>query len=149
MIGLKFSKISTQNLRVPLKMSFLRKQESISFWHNWTPAYAGVTNLELLEVALRIILTLCIMLYACLPQAGALRYFQEVFSQHIESDDSSPFPDHPEFTTHRIFLVLYPRISWERIIGFYFVFVLFLFLLNFTKHGKSKIRFKLISSFLS
>ena len=31
-------------------MSFLRKQESISSWHNWTPACAGVTNWELLEV---------------------------------------------------------------------------------------------------
>ena len=34
-------------------MSFLRKQESIRFLNYWTPAFAGVTNLELLEVPLR------------------------------------------------------------------------------------------------
>jgi hypothetical protein len=33
-------------------MSFLRKQESISFLNYWTPAFAGVTNWELLEVPL-------------------------------------------------------------------------------------------------
>jgi hypothetical protein len=42
--------------------------------------------------------TLCTMRYACLPQAGALRYFQKVFSHHIEGNDGSPFSDHPEFT---------------------------------------------------
>ena len=34
-------------------MSFLRKQESITSRHNWTPACAEVTNWELLEVLLR------------------------------------------------------------------------------------------------
>ena len=33
-------------------MSFLRKQESINFWHYWTPVCAGVINWELLEVLL-------------------------------------------------------------------------------------------------
>ncbi len=37
-------------LRLPLRMSFLRKQETISSQNHWTPAFAGVTNLELLEV---------------------------------------------------------------------------------------------------
>ena len=41
-------------LRQPLKMSFLRKQESRSLRNNWTPAFAGVTNLELLEVPLNL-----------------------------------------------------------------------------------------------
>jgi len=35
-------------------MSFLRKQESISFGNYWTPAFAGVTNWELLGVPLRL-----------------------------------------------------------------------------------------------
>jgi|LQYC01.1.fsa_nt_gi hypothetical protein len=33
-------------------MSFLRKQESRTTRNYWTPAFAGVTNWELLEVAL-------------------------------------------------------------------------------------------------
>jgi hypothetical protein len=37
---------------VTSKMSFLRKQESISFWHYWTPACAQVTDWKLLEVLL-------------------------------------------------------------------------------------------------
>jgi len=38
------SYFNIQNLRLPLKMSFLRKQESISFWHYWTPVgvYTGL-----------------------------------------------------------------------------------------------------------
>ena len=51
------------------------------------------------------------MPYACLPQVGALSYFKEVFSQHVESYDGSSFADHPEFATQGIFLVLYPGIS--------------------------------------
>jgi hypothetical protein len=45
---------STIKLRLALKMSFLRKQESISSRDSWTPACAGVTNWELLEVPLSI-----------------------------------------------------------------------------------------------
>jgi len=37
-------------------MSFLRKQESISFKYYWTPAFAGVTEWELLEVFLSLAL---------------------------------------------------------------------------------------------
>jgi hypothetical protein len=33
-------------------MSFPRKRESITCWNSWTPAYAGVTEYELLEVPL-------------------------------------------------------------------------------------------------
>ena len=42
------------DFRLPLKMSFLRKQESIASQNHWTPAFAGVTNCELLEVPFRL-----------------------------------------------------------------------------------------------
>jgi hypothetical protein len=41
-------------LKIPLKMSFLRKQESRTNRNYWTPAFAeGVTDWELLEEPLR------------------------------------------------------------------------------------------------
>ncbi|MBS3920777.1 MAG: hypothetical protein KG012_18040 [Deltaproteobacteria bacterium] len=47
---------ATARLRLPLKMPFLRKQESIRFKYYWTPAFAGVTKWELLEVFLSLAL---------------------------------------------------------------------------------------------
>jgi hypothetical protein len=44
------------NIRAPLKMSFLRKQESRTYRNCWTPAFAGVTDWQFLEIPISFVL---------------------------------------------------------------------------------------------